>query len=83
MSLAWTFTQRRALKHLERYEDITKCIEQSLIDTGRLKDDYQLTLKKQFYGPRARNVLHACCWGALIVWVLTLGIFICCACCSS
>jgi hypothetical protein len=76
MSLAWAFTQQRALLHLEQYENVTKVIEQELIGKGILSVEHQITIGRRFPGPRARDVMRSCCWGAFVVWVLSSLLFI-------
>jgi hypothetical protein len=77
MSAAWAITQDRSLMHLERFEDLTKLIEDELQKDGMLAWEYRLTMSMRFRGLRARDVMRVSCWGAVLAWFVSIVIFIC------
>jgi hypothetical protein len=80
MSTAWALTQSRSLSHLERFEDLSKSIEEQLQEAGRLSKEHHLTISPRFPGLRARTVMRLCCWGAVVAWFGSAVTFIACEC---
>lgn len=74
MSVAWGLVQHRSLRHLERYEDVIKKLEEDL----RIREEHRLTMEKRFRGVPARTVLRASTWATGIAWVGSLITFACC-----
>lgn len=80
LSLVWGAIQRRALGHIERYEELMNKVEEKLkIDckfavSAKLNEQlYDKYLKR---GWKARNVMKASSIGAMVFWVLMLAFFV-------
>jgi hypothetical protein len=76
MSSAWWVTQDRSLLHLERFEDLTRSIEDQLRDANRLHPDHRLTMARRFHGPRARDIMRMCSLGAALSWLGSAVVFL-------
>ena len=86
MAIVWGHVQDRSLKHLERFECLTKRIEDQLQTRGALASAHRLYQSTPFQGYPSRKVMRASCWIAGIGWgvglVICLMIFACCARCG-
>lgn len=80
MSTAWGLTQNRSLLHHERFESLTRSVEDELERTGNLLPDHRLTMDCRLPGPRARTVMRVCCYGAVFVWFASAVTFCACMC---
>ena len=81
LSFVWYFIQRRSLGHIRRHERLMERIERELrlpppfaISADVNREDYDLFLRS---GPRARMLMPACSLVGLLLWAITLGIFLC------
>lgn len=80
ISLIWHFIQKRALGHVERYEELMRKLEAKLgfdasfaVSAKINREDYGRYVGK---GIPARQVMPVCSLGGAILWALAVAFFI-------
>lgn len=76
VSLVWYLIQNRALGHIARHEQLMKSLEQALELDSELTITNTKSYRQYMRGPPARVVMRALSMVVLVLWAVTLFLFL-------